>query len=152
MSRALRKIFDNLKPAKVSKTYIDLCAYLPLIPVQSDMQMRQANMMIDRLVSFLGDEPNRTEAAQVSMYLNVLSDLVGDYESKRFVFAKSEARELLAYLMEANQLKQTDLANEIGSQSVVSDILSGKRSLTLQHIKKLAIRFKVSPALFINAN
>ena len=149
MSRAFKKIFDDLNPVKISKTYVQLCAHYPLIPIKNDMQMRQANLMIDRLVSFLGDEPKSSEASDVSMYLNVLSDLVGAYESKRFEFIKSDGRDLLAYLMESNHLKQTDLADEIGSQSVVSDILSGKRSLNLNHIKKLAARFNVSPALFI---
>lgn len=56
---------------------------------------------------------------------------------------------MLAYLMEAHQLKQSDLEYEIGSQSVVSDILSGKRSLNVRQIKRLAERFKLSPAVFI---
>ena len=150
MSKALKAIFEEVKSVKVSKTYADLCSHFPLAPVQSDAQMRQANKMIDRLVNYLSDEPNSSEAAEVSKYLSVLSDLVSAYESKRFHFEKSESRDVLAYLMEANQLKQSDLEDEIGSQSVVSDILSGKRNLNIGHIKRLAERFKLSPAVFIN--
>lgn len=149
MSKALKQIFEEVKSVKVSKTYADLCSHFPLTPVQSDMQMRQANKMIDRLVNYLSDEPNSSEATEVSKYLSVLSDLVSSYESKRFLFEKPESRDVLAYLMEANQLKQSDLEEEIGSQSVVSDILSGKRRLNIGHIKRLAERFKVSPSLFI---
>ena len=150
MSKALKQIFEVVKSVKVSKTYADLCAHFPLTPVQSDTQMRQSNKMIDHLVNFLNDETDTTEAAEVSKYLTVLSELVSTYESKRFKFEKSESRDMLAYLMEANQLKQSDLQDEIGSQSVVSDILSGKRTLNVGHIRKLANRFKVSPALFID--
>lgn len=149
MSKALKQIFEEVKSVKASKTYADLCSHFPLTPVQSDTQMRQANKMIDRLVNYLNDEPNSSEAAEVSKYLSVLSDLVSSYESKRFLFEKPESRDVLAYLMEANQLKQSDLEEEIGSQSVVSDILSGKRSLNISHIKRLAERFKLSPAVFI---
>ncbi len=150
MSKALKQIFEEIKSVKVSKTYVDLCSHFPLIPVQNDMQMRQANKMIDRLVNYLSDVPNSSEAEEVSKYLSVLSDLVSSYESKKFQFEKSDSRDVLAYLMEANQLKQSDLEKEIGAQSVVSDILSGRRSLNIGHIKRLAERFKVSPSLFIN--
>ena len=47
-------------------------------------------------------------------------------------------------------LGQGDLKNEIGSQGVVSEILNGKRQLNLSHIKKLALRFGVKPATFID--
>ncbi len=150
MSKALKQIFEQMKPVKVSRAYAELCSHFPLAPVQNDIQMRQANKMISRLMDYLGAEPNEAEAAEVSKYLAVLSDLVSGYENKRFKFEKAESREILAYLMDSNQLKQSDLENEIGSQSVVSDILSGKRNLNLNHVKKLANRFKVSPALFID--
>lgn len=153
MSKALKQIFDEVKPLKVSKTFSELCAHFPLAPVQTDIQMRQANLFIDRLVDYLagpGNAPgSAAEAEEVAKYLSVLSDLVGAYEAKRFSFEKSQPKDVLAYLLEANQLKQSDLEKEIGSQSVVSEILSGKRSLTVSHIKRLSERFKVSPSLFI---
>lgn len=56
----------------------------------------------------------------------------------------------LKFLMVQHDLKQADLNNEIGSQGVVSEILSGKRQLNVTQIKKLCERFKVSPAIFID--
>lgn len=50
--------------------------------------------------------------------------------------------------MAANNLKQKDLAPLLGSESIVSEVLYGKRELNKQHIEKLSQRFKVSPALF----
>ncbi|CAM6001079.1 unnamed protein product [Sphagnum balticum] len=90
--------------------------------------MKKANKLIDHLVDYLNANQNEIEASEVSKYLMVLSDLVGTYESKRFKFEKSEPREILAYLMEANQLKQSDLEEEIGPQSVVSEILSAREA------------------------
>jgi len=149
MSKALQQIFNEVKPLQVSKTYASLCAHFPLTPIQSDSQMRRANRFIDRLVDYLGSTPESSEANEVEKYLTVLADLVSAYESKRFVFEKSEPREILAYLMQAHQLNQSDLHEEIGSQSVVSEILNGHRNLNISHIKKLANRFNVSPALFV---
>ncbi len=49
--------------------------------------------------------------------------------------------------MEEHQLTQKDLP-EIGSQSLVSKFLAGKRKLTSKQIAKLANRFQISPAVF----
>jgi HTH-type transcriptional regulator/antitoxin HigA len=51
-------------------------------------------------------------------------------------------------LMKEHGLKQSELS-EIGSQGVISEILSGKRQLNVRQIKLLSKRFKVSPAVFI---
>lgn len=56
--------------------------------------------------------------------------------------------EMLEFLMQEHNLGQSDLP-EIGSQSLVSKILSGERHLTTDHIKKLSGRFGVSPVVFL---
>ena len=56
----------------------------------------------------------------------------------------------LKFLMEQHGLCQSDLKNKIGSQGVLSEILNGKRQLNLSHIKKLAVRFGVKQATFMN--
>ena len=56
--------------------------------------------------------------------------------------------EMLHFFMEEHGLTQSDLP-EIGSQGVVSEILSGKRKLSVRQIRALAERFRMSPAVFI---
>lgn len=56
--------------------------------------------------------------------------------------------DMLRFLMEEHGLTQSDLP-EIGSQGVVSEVLSGKRELNVRQIRTLAKRFHVSPAVFI---
>jgi HTH-type transcriptional regulator/antitoxin HigA len=56
--------------------------------------------------------------------------------------------EVLVELMEANNLKQKDLAPLLGSESVVSLVLRGKRELNKHHTERLSKRFDVSPAVF----
>lgn len=58
--------------------------------------------------------------------------------------------EALRQLMKDYGLKQSDLREEIGGKSLVSQILSGKRSLTVEHIRALAKRFNVPTSLFID--
>jgi len=50
--------------------------------------------------------------------------------------------------MDEHGLKQKDLS-EIGSQGVVSELLSGKREINARQAKLLGQRFHVSPAVFL---
>jgi len=50
--------------------------------------------------------------------------------------------------MAANELKQKDLLDIFGTPSIVSEVLNGKRKLTVEHIRKLTRRFHVSPDIF----
>jgi HTH-type transcriptional regulator/antitoxin HigA len=70
------------------------------------------------------------------------------YEEKQYPIRSASPIEVLATLMEANNLKQKDLAPMFGSESVVSEVLSGKRPFNTHHIEKLSKRFKVSPEVF----
>lgn len=82
--------------------------------------------------------------------LNLLATLVEDYERKRWSRKQNKfsPREMLAFLMEENGLKQSDLA-DIASQSNISAILSGKRQIGPVTAVKLGKRFHVSPELFL---
>ncbi|UIW20930.1 helix-turn-helix domain-containing protein (plasmid) [Serratia entomophila] len=55
----------------------------------------------------------------------------------------------LRTLMDQHGLKAADLEDELGSKSNVSNILNGRRALTVQHIKALATRFDVPADVFI---
>jgi len=50
--------------------------------------------------------------------------------------------------MDQHSLRQKDLVDVFGTPSIVSEILSGKRELNKEHIKRLSERFHVSPELF----
>jgi len=54
----------------------------------------------------------------------------------------------LKVLMQQHTLTLSDLKEEIGSKSLVSMTLHGKRNLTKENINKLSKRFKLSPAVF----
>ena len=50
---------------------------------------------------------------------------------------------------ELRGLRQRDLMPVCGSSSIASDVLSGKRSLSKTHVRKLAEFFHVPASLFI---
>jgi HTH-type transcriptional regulator/antitoxin HigA len=78
----------------------------------------------------------------------MLADLVHQYEQREFTLPKVSGPEVLRFLMGQHGLRQSDFGNEIGTQSVVSEILSGRRELNKSHIAALAKRFGISPAAF----
>ena len=92
----------------------------------------------------------RPTAAQMEA-INLLSLLVETYESQRFAVGSSSPIEVLRFLMEQNALQQRDLAHELGSESNVSLILSGKRNLTVPHLQKLSRRFGIPASVFLES-
>src|SRR5262245_24390068 len=62
--------------------------------------------------------------------LKLLAHLIQDFEQRFYQIPKSSPREILKELMNANRLKQVDLIPIFGTKSVVSEVLSGKRSIS----------------------
>jgi len=78
--------------------------------------------------------------------------LVENYEQERYPIPPAEPVDVLRFLLEQNGLSQRDIAPELGSESTVSLVLSGKRQLNRDHIARLSRRFKVSAAVFFGAS
>jgi HTH-type transcriptional regulator/antitoxin HigA len=87
----------------------------------------------------------RAEERETAKLLVVL---IADYEAKHFAIEKPSGVEVLKELMNANGLRQKDLADDLGGESIVSLILKEKRRLNRQQMEKLSQRFHVSPAVF----
>jgi HTH-type transcriptional regulator / antitoxin HigA len=78
----------------------------------------------------------------------LLTALIENFEVKHYKLRRAKPKETLAELMAANNLKQRDLVDIFGAPSIVSEVLSGKRNLTVDHIRRLAECFHVSPEVF----
>lgn len=99
---------------------------------------------LKRIEELWGAKRNTPEGDE----LDILVDLVEAYENRHHRVPDTGPVGVLRHLMEANSLTQRDLP-EIGAQSVVSAVLTGKRSLNARMIAALAKRFHVSPSAFI---
>ena len=77
-----------------------------------------------------------------------MGDLIEDYEAKQHPLPEVTGVQTLKFLMEQHGLKHSDLS-EIGSQGVVSEILTGKRELNIRQVRALSERFGVSAATFV---
>jgi HTH-type transcriptional regulator/antitoxin HigA len=79
----------------------------------------------------------------------LLTLLIEDFEEKHYSLKPATDIEALQELMDMNDLNQKDLVDIFGTPSIISEVLSGKRKLTTEHIRKLSRRFRVSPELFL---
>ena len=80
--------------------------------------------------------------------IELLTLLIERYEAERYPVPDADPIDVLRFLLEQNGLSQRDIAAELGSESTVSLVLSGKRRLNRNHIARLSQRFHVSPAVF----
>lgn len=112
--------------------------------IASEDEYNRALEKIERLMA-IGEDLSPEETSLLEM----LAILVEAYEDTQFWLEPSSPRQILLHLMEARQLKQTDLVNVIGSKGIVSEIVNGKREISKSQAKALGDFFNVSPALFI---
>ena len=70
--------------------------------------------------------------------LELLSALVDQYEKERYNISPPNPIDAIMFRMEEQSLRQKDLVKYIGSKSKVSEVLSGKRKLTLNMIRSLS--------------
>ena len=82
--------------------------------------------------------------------IELMTLLVERYEQERYPVPKAEPADVHPYLLERNGLAQRDIAAELGSESTISLVLSGKRQLNRDHIARLSRRFNLSPAVFFD--
>lgn len=106
------------------------------------------DLLVERL-NFLLDMVGENEKHPLMGLVDVVSNLITSYESKHFQSVENTGIDALKYLMQQHNLNQADLS-EIGSQGVVSEILSGKRKLNVRQINSLARRFHVDPITFMD--
>lgn len=126
-----------------TEKYLQLLYEFPPRPIvtNDDFQATQSviNQLLDKPVLSLEEED----------YLDVLGTLVYNYEQQQQeLIPDIYGVELLKVLMEEHNLKQKDLIFIFKTESIISDILRGKRQLTNRHIQELAEFFHVSPSVF----
>ncbi len=100
--------------------------------IRTERDYQEALEFIEALMA--GDpDPESQEGEQLS----ILSTLVADYEAKAFSATLPDPVEAIKFRMEQADLTPADLIPYLGSRSRVSEILSGKRTLTLDMIRLL---------------
>ena len=121
-----------------------LAQYLPGVIRSDDENDRLAELLM-RLA--LAEE----RTAEEERLIELLERLLDDYDERRMKgrFETLEPLALLGHLMEEGGLKQVDLVDCFGSQSVVSAVMAGKRQINREHARRLSRRFGLPLAMFM---
>jgi HTH-type transcriptional regulator/antitoxin HigA len=135
----------HLDLALVQTAWQGLNKLVPLGQITSEKDYKRRVRVMDDLLDRIG----ANETHRLMPLLDLVTKEVESYENKNHTLPDAAPAAVLAYLMEEHNLKQTDLAEELGGQSIVSAILNGKRELNTRQVKALATRFNVSPAVFL---
>ncbi|GFE68560.1 type II toxin-antitoxin system HigA family antitoxin [Chroococcus sp. FPU101] len=126
----------------ITDRYLELLHHFPPRPIDSDEKLEAMQKVVNSLL----DKPELT--LEERDYLNVLGTLIYEYEQTQEPIPDIYGVELLKVLLEERNLRQKDLVSIFKTESIISDILNGKRELTARHIQELAEFFNLSPAVF----
>jgi HTH-type transcriptional regulator/antitoxin HigA len=130
---------------KLPKTYEGLCRLLLPRRIHDKVELDNATEIVDLMA---GHKLN----AEQEDYLDLLSDLVADYEDSTSPLKTKKLSPLdaLKYLMQENDINASQLAILLGvDRSLGAKIVRGERRLTAEHISKLVKRFAVRAELFL---
>jgi HTH-type transcriptional regulator / antitoxin HigA len=132
----------NIQLKEIAKVWPDI---QPIFSVPHNE--KDYNKLVNLLDSLI-DEVGNSENHPLTSLMETIGSLIETYESQYINEIEGNPIDALSALLAEHGLKQSDLS-EIGTQGVVSEILSGKRQLNVRQIRMLSKRFKVSPAVFI---
>ncbi|MEZ4869023.1 MAG: hypothetical protein R3C14_47315 [Caldilineaceae bacterium] len=134
----LVRIDQNL----ATMNYANLLDYFAPRPIENDEQYWTIQAVIDQLLA------EEQLSADGQSYLDLLAMLLESYDEAQATIPELRGVELLQTLIEESDLKQKDLLPIFKHESIISDILNGRRSLTAAHIDKLAAFFNLPHQLF----
>lgn len=112
-----------------------------LIIIENDKDHAQAKALVEEL---MGSEDVADRARRVAQ-----ARLIEAYERTRWPRRSPALPDLLTYLMDQHGLSRADLVPLLGTPSRVSEVLNGKRDLSMSMVRKLRERFGISADLLI---
>lgn len=136
MNRAVR----NIDPARYRRL---LSRAMPGVIETEDENARML-AIVERLM-----KKGEKLSAEEEKLLKLLARLVEDFEQKFYRPLEATPLEVLRHLMEARDIKQSQLWEVFGSKGIASEVLNGKRGISKTHARALANYFHVPADLFV---
>jgi HTH-type transcriptional regulator/antitoxin HigA len=123
-------------------SYLGLVSDFPLASIRSDEHLAEAQRVMDVLLA-----RGKLDTGD-AMYLDALSDLVACYEDAHHAIEPASDADMLRHLLDARGVTQAEVCRDTGiPKSSISQVLSGKRPLSRQVIRKLAAYFRVEVSI-----
>ena len=119
-------------------------AVQPILSIRDEAEYDKAITTLNALI----DEVGTNEQHPLYELLDILGTIIHVYEETHYPIKDCSGIEVLKFLMEEHQLDPSHLPI-LGPPHIVLEILNSERDLTATHIRTLAERFQVSPAVFV---
>ena len=117
-------------------------AGMQIHPVRTEQDHRAAVARIEKLMSASAGSREGDE-------LDVLATLVDAYEAKHHAIDAPDPVAAIQFRMEQQQLSRRDLEPMIGSRARVSEVMTGRRSLTLAMVRRVKDGLGISADVLI---
>lgn len=114
-----------------------------LIVIENDADLAEAQKLLHGIMT----EPVLDDAAAAR--LRAQAQLIEAYEKSRWPQRKLKPADLLRYLMDQHELSRADLVPLLGSASRVSEVLNGRKGLSLNMVQRLRARFGIPADLLL---
>ena len=112
-----------------------------LIVIDSAAELARARALVERLWN--SDVP--TDIAR----LQAQARLIEAYEENKWPHQAPSTADLIRHLMDQHGLTRADMVPILGTPSRVSEVLRGKKGLSMAMVQRLRARFRVSADLLI---
>ncbi len=106
-----------------------------LIVIDSDAELARARALAGKLMA--------SDAADDIARLAAQARLIAAYEEAKWPRRMPRAADVVRYLMDQHGLSRADMVPILGTASRVSEVLSGKKRLSMAMVQRLRARFRV---------
>jgi HTH-type transcriptional regulator/antitoxin HigA len=127
------------------KKYARLANRIVVKAIETEEEYDHMVAAVERLMDKGASHLSPEEAA----LLETMAILLQAYDDRHHPLPSVAPNEMLAYLMETSGRTAKELLPVFGTRGRVSEVLSGKRSISKEQAKRLASMFKVTVDLFI---
>src|SRR6202790_4840276 len=112
-----------------------------LIVIDSDAELARARTLVDRL--WASEDPADMARLQAQ------GGLLAAYEESKWPRRPPSTAELIRHLMDQHGLTRADMIPILGTPSRVSEVLRGKKGLSMAMVQRLRARFRVPADLLL---
>lgn len=138
MSGKMTRTFD-------AQSYAELLVRYQPKPIATEAENDRAIALAQEL------EHRSPQTLEEGVFLDLLITLIEKFEAENYPIPKGDPVSMMHHLMDARDLEESDLVEILGSTEKVSEILTRKRSLTVNEARKLAQFFRVETDLFLES-
>ena len=112
-----------------------------LILIDNDAELARARALADKLW-------NSNHPADIAR-LEAQARLIAAYEERKWPRRSPSTADLIRHLMDQHGLTRADLVPILGTPSRVSEVLRGKKGLSMAMVQRLRARFRVPAELLL---